>query len=37
MLDTRHLCPGCMSRWEDTKKPCPRCGFSWETGEPGGK
>ena len=37
MLDTRHLCPGCMSRWEDTKKPCSRCGFSWETGEPGGK
>lgn len=37
MLDTRHLCPGCMSRWEDTKKPCPRCGFSWETGEPGGR
>ena len=37
MIDTRHLCPGCMSRWEDTKKPCPRCGFSWETGEPGGK
>ena len=37
MLDTRHLCPGCMSRWEDTKKPCSRCGFSWETGEPGGR
>ncbi len=37
MLDTRHLCPDCMSRWEDTKKPCPRCGFSWETGEVGGK
>lgn len=37
MLDTRHLCPGCMSRWEDTKKPCPRCGFSWETGESGGR
>lgn len=37
MLDTRHLCPGCMSRWEDTKKPCPRCGFSRETGESGGR
>ena len=37
LLDTRHLCPGCMSRWEDTKKPCPRCGFSWEIGEPGGR
>lgn len=37
MLDTRHLCPGCMSQWGDTKKPCPRCGFSWETGESGGR
>ncbi len=31
MIDVEHLCPGCMGRWEDTKKPCPRCGFSWET------
>ena len=31
MIDVDHLCPGCMGRWEDTKKPCPRCGFSWET------
>ena len=28
MIDVEHLCPGCMGRWEDTKKPCPRCGFS---------
>ena len=32
MIDVEHLCPGCMGRWEDTRKPCPRCGFSWETG-----
>ena len=31
MIDVEHLCPGCMGRWEDTRKPCPRCGFSWET------
>ena len=37
MIDAAHLCPGCMGRWEDTKKPCPRCGFSWEKGTPEGR
>ena len=37
MLDVNHLCPGCMSRWEDTGRPCPRCGFSWETAPAGGR
>ncbi len=30
MIDTNHLCPGCMGAWEDTTLPCPRCGFAWE-------
>ena len=37
MLDVNHLCPGCISRWEDTGRPCPRCGFSWETAPAGGR
>ena len=35
MIDTSHLCPGCMKHWEDTEHPCPRCGFSWNTYEVG--
>lgn len=27
MIDTEHLCPKCMSKWEDSTKPCSRCGF----------
>ncbi|MCD7856523.1 MAG: protein kinase, partial [Clostridiales bacterium] len=30
MIDTKHLCPGCMERWEDTQRPCPCCGFTWD-------
>ena len=35
MIDTSHLCPGCMKHWENTEHPCPRCGFSWNTYEVG--
>ena len=37
MIDVNHLCPGCMSRWENPSKPCPRCGFSWEKVRKGGR
>ena len=37
MIDVKHLCPGCMGRWEDTSNPCPRCGFSWEKMRKGGR
>ena len=36
MIDVEHLCPGCMGRWEDTRKPCPRCGFIWGQEDKGG-
>lgn len=27
MIDTDHLCPKCMSNWNDPTLPCPSCGF----------
>ena len=30
MIDTHHLCPGCMAPWPDPGTPCPHCGFCWQ-------
>ena len=34
MIDTKHLCPGCMQNNPTPNKPCPYCGYSSNTPSP---